>query len=68
MNQLALAAGGAKPLFGIGMPTPMNDNKEKIDKAIKDGPNPFNIPVGPPGLVDGISENFWLLVKLGYIL
>ena len=48
MNQLALAAGGAKPLFGIGMPTPMNDNKEKIDKAIKDGPNPFNIPVGPP--------------------
>jgi len=62
MNQLALAAGGNSTPFGIGMPTPMDDTRQRINDEIKKGPCPFDLG-GPPG----ITDTFWVLVQLGYI-
>ena len=62
MNQLVLAAGGKSTPFGIGMPTPMDDTKKRLEEQIKKGPCPFDIP-GAPGLADA-----WrVLVQMGWI-
>ena len=35
INQLALATGSNTTPFGIGMPTPMDDTRQKINEQIK---------------------------------
>ena len=62
INQLALATGGNTTPFGIGMPTPMDDTRQKINEQIKKGPCPIELG-GPPG----ITDTFWVMVQLGWI-
>ena len=62
IKQLALATGGNTTPFGIGMPTPMDDTRQKINEQIKKGPCPIELG-GPPG----ITDTFWILVQLGWI-
>ena len=62
MNQLAMAAGGNSTPFGIGMPTPMDDTRQRIDEEVKKGPCPIG-SVGLPGPLD----IWWTLYQLGYL-
>ena len=62
MNQLAMATGGNSTPFGIGMPTPMDDTRQRIDEQVKKGPCPI-VTAGPPGPID----IFWTLFQLGYV-
>ena len=62
INQLALATGGNTTPFGIGMPTPMDDTRQRIDEQVKKGPCPI-VTAGPPGPID----IFWTLFQLGYV-
>ena len=62
MDQLLLAAGGNSTPFGIGMPTPMDDTRQRINEEIKKGP----CPIGTAGL-PGPADIFWTLYQLGYI-
>ena len=64
MNQLALATGGNSTPFGIGMPTPMDDTRQKINEQIEKGPCPFDHVGGPAGVV---ADAWWVLHQLGWV-
>ena len=64
MNQLVPAAGGNSTPFGIGMPTPMDDTRQKINEQIKKGPCPFDAVGGPAGV---FADAWWVLYQLGWV-
>jgi len=62
MNEMKQVSGGNTTPFGIGMPTPMDDTRQRINEEIKKGPCPI-VTAGPPGPID----IFWTLFQLGYV-